>query len=858
MAKRRNMVKALESAFFEPEKKEIQKSVNPYFHKLLVIYEEYERDILTGILTGISVINMLAMVIRYFYCFVYLDRVILSTNAYYLVFSVAAPAVSWALLTTYDWFNFHKRKWAAMQLVILHVLLTVNQIFYTITWDFVMPKIMRIAPDEYMTEDMLINILRIAEIIVAAVVFSVMGSTIYPVIWSTEAKENIINFCITDVLKQDDSAEYALKIIKDIVDGTVIKVSELTRRMHVLIVGASGTGKTSTSIMAGVRDDLDTKFRNREKRMECLVQMLKDKKAYVFGEGKKLKESMIYPKKEYQKEYEKIYKKYPDAGITVMAPNNDLIDNICKMAEKRDFEVNIIDTSRKKKKFNNEKLVGLQPFYIPNDIGEEELETRITDCAEMFTEVLVAVNEMGGNKADVYFTDITRAVTTNIAMVKMLANHIDGVELTRAKDIQNCINNFTLLEEDVKKIEDHYDLLIEVPEIKGARDYKKNADEPKKVYTQAENEKIKRSMDSIYYNTLLFLKQELMGAGQGELFSQARGLRNLINKVFRSTKIMKLYSNEEFVDFDKVYSENQITLINTSMADSEERSKSLGLIILYNLKFAAFRRPAGRRTPHYIYVDELSHYMDKIFATLWILLRQYNVSLLVALQTLAQFDTCNVPGLKDIIMTAGTHIVFGRTSKQEMEYYAALSGQVKKDIVQKTVSRNSILSENPNMSFSERVTEDNAEAVTENEIRMRRFREATILTVENGNVKNARIGKTFFVRKKDFKKRKRHVYPYEQWAPFVRKAPVEESAGIKTSQFNVKDGIKEQAVKNSDFAILHTKTQVWEGSRQEEELKELLKAMDVSLEPDETVAAMETEQGFTEEEKRRRYELDNE
>ena len=320
---------------------------------------------------------------------------------------------------------------------------------------------------------------------------------------------------------------------------------------------------------------------------------------------------------------------------------------------------------------------------------------------------------------------------------------------------------------------------------------------------------------------------------------------------------MNLYSNEKFVDFDKVYSKNQITLINTSMADSEERSKSLGLIIIYNLKFAAFRRPVGRRTPHYIYIDELSHYMDKIIGTLWILLRQYNVSLLVALQTLAQFDTCNVPGLKDIIMTAGTHIVFGRTSKQEMEYYSALSGKVKKDVVQKTVSKNSILSEDPNMSFSERVTEDETEAVTENQIRMRRFREATILTVENGNVMNARVGKTFFLRPKDFRKKKRHVYPYKEWSRFVRKTPVEGSGSIKTSNFHIKGGIKEQALKNSNFAIQHTKTQVWEGSRHEEELKELLKAMDVSVEPDE-MAGAEKEVNFTEEERRRRYELDNE
>lgn len=188
-------------------------------------------------------------------------------------------------------------------------------------------------------------------------------------------------------------------------------------------------------------------------------------------------------------------------------------------------------TNNYKSNYDNQfvKENGVNPFYIPLGLTERDRAIRINEAATIFSErcseALIAVNEVS-KEPDPYFSDISKAVTTNIAQICMLARNIEGRQ-TNIKEIQKCISDFKKISTYVKTIENHYGMTVE----QRMKDKDGSIQQLKDLTNSNAGKKKTNGENNPYYESIFFVKNELLGAGADKMYDQTRGLRNLIRRM---------------------------------------------------------------------------------------------------------------------------------------------------------------------------------------------------------------------------------------------------------------------------------------------------------------------------------------
>lgn len=756
------------------------------------------------------------MIFRYMWCFVRLDRVIVSNNALYLVIACLLPFAVWVYSTTIEYYNFHNRKLWLLSVCIVNALLTVVQPIYSLIWRSLIMRIMQIQVNEAMTQGMVVNLARMVEIIPLGLSIGFILYHIFRVMYSDEGKEKIGAFKLGAVvdLRENADGKYDLSIVKDLETGEVIKIFEMDRFTAMLLNGVSGTGKTSSAILTIVLNDLNNKIRNRKKREKSLEKMVRADSAYLTRYSDTFTIDLVQPneeevsaevelpesvvkKKSFQKKekksqaqmnrerYDAILKNYQDIGITVMAPNNAFIKDILRLAKARKIKCNVIDPERDwSLDYDNAVKKRMNPFYVPIGLTEDERVIQISNKATVFSEVLVALNEAEG-PTDVYFRDINTSVTSNIATIVMLYHNLQGTQ-ANIREIQHCIIDFTKIAPMVEYVEQHYE--IKVSEAHTGNKKKGSGRDIDAIMEQlkvgaegtvsiaqpsmVEDDEVTKA--NPFYETLIFIKQELLGAGAEKMYDQARGLRNLINKFLTDPRVKDslMAGDDDLIDFDGILANCEITLVNTANSFSKSISTAFGLFFQLNFRTAVMRRPANYRPPHTLIIDECAQYMHPFFDDVVALYRQFGIMAVLALQTLSQTDkSANTRYLKDVFMGCGTHIVYGRIGAAEMKLYAELAGVEYTDDVQHTVMGTTILSDNASYSESDRVTRTRKNIMEGGNMRYRDFQEVTVFTMREGRVLHPKLGKVSFVERKEFRKRKVDFVPWHRYMP-EKEAPV--------------------------------------------------------------------------------------
>lgn len=695
---------------------------------------------------------LLYLAYRYIRVLWFLEPILISNSPIIIIVCAGSPILLWIYGTKYERFNFHNRKKLLLSVASVNAVLNLIQPIIYISHKIFVSRIMTIVPGENVTKNMILMLGRVAVLVPLIIAFLIIYIPIRHFLTATEMKSKIERFKITHHIddRKNKENQYDLKIIKDLKTGKVRIIKMIDRFLHMFINGASGTGKTSMTLTRAVETDLDKKVENMQKREELLLKMVKEGKAVVFGPVANITERNVRPKKkkEYIKEYKEIYSTYPDCGITAMAPNNSMNIDIIKMAIARKQYINVIDPDETFDIVSPYiRKVGIMPFRIPINLSEDERVIAITNAAENFSEVMVAANETE-QATDQYFRDVNTSVTSNIAIAVMLANNIQGKQ-TSITEIQHCIGDFSELEPYVSIIESYFGISVEVKEAEG-----KNKDSLATLMNRNRAESDRSSgKDNPYYETIHFIKLELLGPGKDKLFDQARGLRNLIDKLLRDPRIKKLLDvdEEHAIDFDGILRNNEITVVNTAIKISQQSSTAFGLFFMLNFAIAVKKRKIDERSPHFLWIDEASQYMHKMYDDMIALYRQYKVAVGLAMQSISQMEKSKTTAyLKNVILGAGTHIVFGRGSAEEMKLYSELGGLENVDIIQKTVTTTSMFTSNASQSGGERVQQDKVNVMEGSDIRMRDFQEVTVFTVDNGRVLFPYAGKLNFVKDESF------------------------------------------------------------------------------------------------------------
>ena len=748
-------------------------------------YTRVEKISFTGL--TLLVFNIATLIFCYGHGYMQLKEVILTNSLFYMLSAGISPFVVWVLSTNENFWAFHQRKRIFFYLCCINLFLIVMQPLYTVIRNIVLAVVLQISPDEILTLKMLMLLGYVGILFAMGTICIILYSQFESLIMSKTLRRQIELFKLSHIMddREDRDYKYDINTIKDLETGVSITVKERDRMNQMEINGASGTGKTSSIFLPVIEKDADQKVKNREIRQEELLKLIKENKATIRGPLKVFKENAIIPTGKTKAEIErnkktlsKIRKKYADCGMTIIAPNASLIIEIIKIMKARGIKVNVLDPMGDYTMYDNATSVGINPFFVPLGLSEEERVIYISQAATVFAEVLIATNQMNGAASDVYFTDISLSVSSNIAAVVMLAKNING-EQAYIDDVQNCISNFENLRPYVNRIERYYNISVLQPYIGKSKGLDSEAMKiaREKLEAGSAKEDLKKNP---YYQQLLFVAQELLGGGSEDMFSQARGLRNLINKVLQDTRIKTKLSeeNDARIDFDRILCDNEITVVNTAIELGSSASTAFGLFFILLHKVSVLRRPMESRTPHFLWIDEASQYMHPCYEDMISLYRQYSVAVVITLQSLTQTQKSSATAyLKNVFLGAGTHIVFGRLSAEEMKLYSEMGGIIRENIEQTSYTTSSIFTSDPGYTESVRNTPSITNVLEGSDLRLLDFQELTIFTINNGRVLPGKLARVFFIKEEAYDKRNYRTILWEKVVPeaFREQDPTEET-----------------------------------------------------------------------------------
>lgn len=681
---------------------------------------------------GVVGFNFIFMLIQFVYVFYTLRIEALWLNPIYGVISILAPYALWIYSTVFDYFNFLKRKKRMLWLCILNSFLVLLRYCMEPFGMLVVPFCMKIWVDGFFfTEFMVVNLARFLIFIMELFVGYIMYSNAVSYLFDEEVDDRIKTFKILhhiDTRKNKD-ATYDINIMRDLETGDVMPIFEKDRYTHIVVDGSSGTGKTSSFLEPVFYNDLKIRVKNTEKKMKELYEFVSAGKGVclVDTEEQTADYKNIVPKEQYEKEYRDIIEKYRDCGYCVIAPNNDITDKIKSLCEAHHVTCHVMDPMPYSDGTFRKDLAVLNPLFVSPNIPEWDIENVITSKAAMFSDIMQSVAEMKG-KSDGYFISVNRTCTTNIAILLMCAYKYSPIykgQHPTMVDVLKALNDFTLLEVYVNIVESQF----------------------AKPGVKPENQP--------YYLVTSYVRQTFLGGLSDKLSEHSSGLKIVLQEILNNPRMRRLLGGEGdyYIDFDDVLAKGDIVVINYALEMGETLSTTYGLMCVESLNQAILRRPGTEkdRIPFVLIIDELARLMTPSIEQGFTLYRQYRVSMIVAFQSLSQFERYeNYKYLPKVLLTCGTHILFGRAGLEEMRIYSELAGKKNTTTTQKSVSQTSILDANPSFSMSERETSGETEVIKPIDIRKRDFQEVTVFTTRNNRVLEPMICKLNFLPKSAF------------------------------------------------------------------------------------------------------------
>lgn len=556
-------------------------------------------------------------------------------------------------------------------------------------------------------------------------------------------QKKVMEYKITHSLTPDRQSSckiaYNMNIVKDIHSGRNITVYAKDRFLHTLVDGTSGTGKTSSTILPAIRDDLDMRCQAEDMQKKLLHSMdMAGEIAYsppehtasfsindcipIARDTARSSDTELEQRlQEIQQKLNQIRLTYPVCGITVLAPDDSLTDDVCRLCDARDVPYNRIDAVRQADGRHKKNTIGLNPFYISPRMEESAKNQLIVKKAVIFSDVMQAITDLKG-KADSYFTGLNRQMIANLAILVMATVPVLRHRQATPADLQELINNFSLLPEYADKLEE--------------------LDQSTKQYTFI----------------LQYIREDLLGKGRDKMEDQSRGTRNIINEFLLMPANREIFCSQNSIDFDRALANGEVTVCNYNLASGDTDAVAFGLFFLLSFNNAVLSRPGTEHTriPHFFYLDELPVLIHPSLEKNFSLFRKFRVSMMVAIQTLDQMEKNEITKyLKGVILGCAHIIVFGRSSLSDMEIFSSLAGV--RDVREKQTSttETALTDDSPHYSFSSREMMTQKKAIEEIDIRMKDFQEVTFFTTRAGRPLPALAGIVDFLKPSDWEHKKR-------------------------------------------------------------------------------------------------------
>lgn len=656
--------------------------------------------------------HLLIYTFLFLYALYRIDYSLLPHSFAYRLTVLILPVFLWIICTCSEPFNYHHVKLAAYAATSYNEMLVLVSIAFQLLSRLFLPSVLALKTDDIFTKGMVLFLARLmTEFPLLFISYCLAKGFLQPV-KVEKSRSAILAFKLHHhlrVRKQAGCIHYPLSIAKDIHTGKNIIISEADRFLHTLVDGTSGTGKTSSTILPAIRDDLNMRCMAEQEQIKAMKQLVQDGLYVYTGSSSQFSISDFQPVPENPKidsapetkdcdSPESIRLKYPLCGITVLAPEDSLTDDVCTLCESRQIPYHRIDATRTTDGTLKSNWIGMNPFFLSCTLSGDALHQAIVKKAVIFSDVMQVITDLKG-KADSYFTGLNRQMLANLAILVMNTVPVLYHRQATPADLQLLINNFDLLPPYLGKLDE--------------------LDKEQKRYSFISQ----------------YIREDLLGKGRQKMEDQSRGTRNIINEFLLMPGSREVYCAQISIDFDQILENGEITVCNYDLASGDSNAIAFGLFFLLSFNNAVLSRPGTERTriPHFFYVDELPVLIHSSLEKNFSLFRKFRVAMFCAIQTLDQFEKNEITKyLKGVILGCAHIFVFGRSSLSDMEVFSAMAGIHDEVEEQSTVSETALSADSPTLSYSSRESFTQKNLLEETDIRMRDFQEITLFTTRDG------------------------------------------------------------------------------------------------------------------------------
>ncbi|MCW3794003.1 TraM recognition domain-containing protein [Paenibacillus sp. LS1] len=391
-----------------------------------------------------------------------------------------------------------------------------------------------------------------------------------------------------------------------------IVLSEKSRFLHELIIGATGTGKTSTTILTRIVQDL-----------------------VRIARGKRL-------------------------GICVLEPKGDLIDDVLVLCKKLGIpksKIRIIDPTKA------DRSIKFNPFVGPMDTAAATfrgvLDALAGDQDDFFkgqqSETSALYTMLGKIRHGNSFSILHMQKMYGDA--RYLADMTEEVRTWLKKTYENPV----LTEEDRLQL-DRYERICSYFE-NDILDYKTYRDKEQKT------------QPVLFPDGHQYEGKQVVENKKDKFVAGAKKYINDICTNALLSSLMVAEEGDEVLDIDQFLAEGGVLLVNTALGELEELSLSFGQFFIRQFQSSVFRRPKENRFPIFFDIDEFPLFINEAFQRFLTVGRSYMVGTLIAIQSLGQLESV-VRGYDKIIMSnASNKTVFGRGEVSDNEWLSKQFGE---------------------------------------------------------------------------------------------------------------------------------------------------------------------------------------
>lgn len=437
-------------------------------------------------------------------------------------------------------------------------------------------------------------------------------------------------------------------LCRDRETGKPIKTPETRRFEATLIVGVSGSGKTSMMFEPMIARDIEKKHFLKESAKELGFTALKTNIATLNSPysneyiNENFTLNMLTPVSGREKVFKTYFSKllyqyngeksvYKNLGITYLAPDHESISHVIDIAENFGVKYNIIDPS-------DNASIGLNPFTY-----EDPIKTSIAISSILKR---MYFSEYSTQDESFMRNIVTQAIENLVLLLKETYPRLHDGLLPNLEDLLDLLNDFSLIEEMAEQMKSFPDL---------AEKYRIQLGYFKKTfYKDASN----------IAETEKYLQAS---AAQLENLLRYPGVRNI------------LCNRTNNINYDKALDDGAVTFVCTRRGDlGAAVHKAFGLFFLLLMQQSVLSRPGNEnnRIPHFLYIDEFPPFVCKATEDIFTLYRKYRVGTIISSQNLSQFGTVNGENYRQTILAnCTTKVVFGNNTPEDNDWWEKELGE---------------------------------------------------------------------------------------------------------------------------------------------------------------------------------------